>query len=300
MKEAAETPQVPTHPPSGGDVPGFLSPLSGAGDETSQVGAMVLDSDGSVSSDVFNGYPKYMTPHDVVRKNFRKLREDRDWSHSTMAKQLTRVSHGNTVWNKERVKRLESGRYKNVTIGDLYTFCHVFEVALWDLVVPPAGEVVSYSSNLVDRDKSSELLFHIPEGDLGQADVSAAMREELKAQHLQRWNEQAEAAELTYKAQIAALMDLEYNELMYQMSRIENDENLGHGARKDPEPPELGIWAEGWENEPGRVVRVDDSSEMVRDAATDRDTESRRVLREIIRETLAEAGYFDERDREAD
>ena len=80
---------------------------------------------------------KSSTLDKVVGYNLNKLRLKRNWTATELAEQLTEVT--GKPYTRFMVADLEGRRERAVRWVELAALCAIFDVALWDLVLPPEG-----------------------------------------------------------------------------------------------------------------------------------------------------------------
>jgi hypothetical protein len=89
----------------------------------------------------------------VISRNLKKLREDRKWSRRVLAEKLTLAS--DRTWKLSRIVDLEGGRARRppapVQWRELVSFCMVFEVPLWSLVLTEPGSLVITAGGKTDE-----------------------------------------------------------------------------------------------------------------------------------------------------
>jgi hypothetical protein len=102
--------------------------------------------------------------NEVVGENLRRLRnalEPSERGRKKLAEECNKYAPpGSRKWNEWRVMDLEGMRpgrpMAAIEWNELVTLCIVFDVLLWDLVLPQGGQDVSFSSTPKDADGWSE------------------------------------------------------------------------------------------------------------------------------------------------
>lgn len=80
---------------------------------------------------------KLRTLDEVVGDNIKRLRISRHWRAEELAEKLTSVLE--RPYTRFTVADLEGRRKREIRWTELAALCSVFNVALWDLVLPPEG-----------------------------------------------------------------------------------------------------------------------------------------------------------------
>ena len=138
----------------------------------------------------------------VIGRNIRRLREEKGWTQEYLAGFLFAFLAGKvpgkyTVWT---VRDLEGRREREVRWHELAALCRLFDVPLWDLVLPVGtdlvdtkaalgqlhsprphdqyAELVSYTADPPDRDDIAVLLFNVTFDKLGAGELAQESRRE--------------------------------------------------------------------------------------------------------------------------
>ena len=159
----------------------------------------------------------------VIGRNIRRLRQEKGWTQDDLARalapKLARIVPGRyTVWT---VRDLEGRREREVRWHELAVLCGLFDVPLWDLILPVGTDRVDthaasgelHSPRLIDdnpdhievhreppdRDDIAVLLFNVTSDKLGAAGLDQESR--------RRYQEEKDAVVSDLVAEVRQVID---------------------------------------------------------------------------------------------